>query len=210
MGLLLPEGGAGAVAGVDGVVLGDLLGFLEAPDHVVGAGPGEIPSADAAMEEEISAKPFSPDLDDGVARSVAGEVVIAHGDAGDVEHGITGDSDVRLRGWCALTERVAGEHESILIGDVEGDAECLLQGCVAPSVVEMAVGVEDRYGIVCMGKHPLRRADPRIDDEGFVVDRDEVAVGLVVPHGTGLDLHGWLRLFECVRIPYFFGGIMLL
>ncbi len=82
------------MAGVDGVVLGDLLGFLEASDHLVGAGVGEIPSSDTAVEEEIPAEPFAPDLDDGVARSVAGEVVIAHGDAGDVEHGIAGDADV--------------------------------------------------------------------------------------------------------------------
>ena len=191
--LFVPKSGDRAVTGVDGIVLGDLGSFLEAADHVVGAGVGEIPSSDAAVEEEIPAEPFAADLNNGVARSVAGEMVVADGDAGDLEWGVAGDADVGLRGWCALTERVAGEHEGILIGDIERDAECLLEGGVAPSVVEVAVGVEDRYRIVGMGEHPLCRPDPRIDDEGLVLEGDEVAVGLVVPHGVGLDLHGWLR-----------------
>ncbi len=71
--------------------------------------------------------------------------------------------------------------------------ERLLECGVAPNVVEVAVGVEDRHRMVCMGKNPLRRPDPRIDDKGFIVHGDEVTVGLVVPHGMGLDLHERLR-----------------
>ena len=178
------------MTGVDGVILGDLLGFLEAADHVVGAGVGEIPPADAAVEEEISTKPMPTDLDNGVARRVAGEVAVAHGDAGDLKFGIAQDVDIGMRGRGTLTERVIFEHEGILVRDIEGNMKRLLQCGVAPRVVEVAVGIEDRHGMMRMLKHPLRRPDPRIDDEGFAVNGDEVTVGLVVPHGVGLDLHG--------------------
>ena len=64
-------------------------------------------------------------------------------------------------------------------------------------MVEVTMGVADGYGVGDVRHHPLHSADSRIDNDLFAIDRNDVAVGLIVTHRFSFYLH-----FTSISVVY--------
>jgi hypothetical protein len=121
-------------------------------------------------------------------------VAVTDRDAGDLESCVSVNAVIRMRRWGALTEWIVFEHEGVFVGDVEGNVEFGLEFGVAPDVIEMAMGVENGDRVCGVLKYPFGGMLTGVDDEGFALNGDKVAVGLICPHGLSFNLHESIML----------------
>ncbi len=170
------------MAGVEGDVFGVLQRFFEALSHRFGVGVGEVDPADGAFEQKVAAKPDVAYFDGTASGRVARKVPKDERNPFDLDPLVGANRRVGFDGRRALAEWVVFEHEDIPFGAVDGYAQPLFELCVAPNMVEVAVGIEDGDGVFSVALDPLRRADAGIDNEIFSIHCEDVAVGLVRAH----------------------------
>ncbi len=151
---------------------------------------GEVPSPDTPLKEKVPTQPDITYLYRTAPRGVPWEVVKCYCYAFYLKCSIGCDCNIGVTWGCALGEGVSLQHEAVLFGAVDGDVEVGFESSVAPDMVEVSVGVEDRDGMGGVLYDPLRCVNTWVDNEIFSSDGDDITVGLVGSHRLPLDLHG--------------------
>ncbi len=85
--------------------------------------------------------------------------------------------------------------------DDDGDTKLLFELGIAPYMIEVAMGIENRYRIGNVLEHPRGCSYARVNYEIFAVYCYNIAVCLVFAHRLGFDVHN--HSFKRVSMEYF-------
>ena len=170
------------MARIDLFILLYLLKLAQTLFHRIRIAIWKIDSTDTAFKDKVATKPCICDFNHATSWGVARKMDKFDTDAFDEEFLVTFDLHIGTAFWKAHAKLGLLEQKCILFVDIDRYMKLLFEFCIAPDMIEMAVGVEDRHRVFDMLEYPIGCTHAWIDDKIFLIDRYYVAVGHIWTH----------------------------